>query len=298
MDRSKSAIDFYEANFTIHGEFNGNVYHTKRNGEVEKYPYEPVSHYKRTPLTIRNEWIRKYAAAVSNPHDRNYRSVIRKLNYYTPYILPEGRQKFQAETVFYVRERGEYEFLWQDSEMGSIYTVSRRTELSFSFHKAGEKLLNVFLGDELYCQRWFLVTSEDLDAQYEEWLTLYLTEILAQPEPEYESLRTWRRGMKSNRNWIIASEGKSFEEVFFTRKDLRYKDGYRQNPWIYHRKIYDHSTNPQTVAFDNAMPAVSAAWQKLNPEEKDYWNKKADKLVRKRLTGFNCFTSFRVIRDS
>jgi len=70
------------------------VHRTKRNGVVEKYPYEPVSHYKRTPLTIRNEWIRKFATQVSNPQYRDYKSVIRKLNYYTPYILPEERQKF------------------------------------------------------------------------------------------------------------------------------------------------------------------------------------------------------------
>ncbi|MCF7919613.1 MAG: hypothetical protein K9N06_06845 [Candidatus Cloacimonetes bacterium] len=298
MDRSLTALDFFEKNFDIHGEFNGKVYRTKRNGVVEKYPYEPLSHYKRTNLTIRNEWIRKFAASVSNPRNQDYGSVIKKLNYYTPYILPEGKQKFLAETVFYVRERGEYEFIWQSNEMGSVYTVSRRTDLSFSFHSEGEKLLNVYYNDDIYCQRWFIITAADLDSKYEEWLEAHLTEILAMPEPEYESLKTYWRGMQSKRNWILAMDGKLFEEIHFTRKDMKYKDGYRQNPWMYHRKTYDHSSNPQTIAFDKNMPAIASKWQELSETEKNYWKKKAREQVRKRVTGFNIFTAFSVTGDS
>ena len=283
-------VDFLEKNFAIHGEFNETVYRTKRNGVVEKYPYEPVSPYKRTALTIRNEWIRKFAVTVSNPRNPDYQSVIRKMNYYTPYILPEGKQKFLAETVFYVRERGEYEFIWQGSEMGSVSTVSKRTNLSFSFHSEGEKLLYVYYHDELYCQRWFIITAEDLDARYDEWLTDHLAEILALPEPQYESLKTYRRGMQSQRNWILALDGKIFEEVHYTRKDLRYKDTHRQNPWIYHRKTFDHGTNPQTIAFCEKMTEIGIDWQALSDAERGYWNKEANKLVRKRVTGFNLFT--------
>jgi hypothetical protein len=192
--------------------------------------------------------------------------------------------------VFYVRERGDYEFLWQGNEMGTVYTVSKRTELSLSFHCEGDKLLNIYYEDEIYCQRWFIITAEDLDAMYEDWLVVHLSEILLLPEPEYESLQTYRRGIQSQRNWILAIDGKIFEEVFYIRNDFKYKDGYRQNPWVYHRKTYDHSTNPQTVAFDSAMPAIGAAWQALSEEEKAYWNNKANKLVRKRITGFNLFT--------
>ena len=137
--RHKHRTYFIEKNFEIHGEFNDSVYRTKRNGVVEKYAYQPVSHYKRTQLTIRNEWIRKFAARVSNPRNDDYQNVIKKLNYYTPYILHEGTQKFLAETVFYVRERGEYEFLWQGSEMGNVNTISKRTYQRFSFHSEGEK---------------------------------------------------------------------------------------------------------------------------------------------------------------
>jgi len=288
-------IDFLEKNFVIHGEFNGTVHRTKRDGIVEKYPYDPVSHYNRTPLTIRNEWIRKFAAVVSNPRNSDYQSVIRKMNYYTPYILPEGKHKFLAGTVFYVRERGEYEFLWQDSEMGSVSAVSKRTCMSFSFHSEGEKLLNIYYYDELYCQRWFIITPENLDAKYEEWLELHFDEILELPEPKYESLKTYRRGMQSKRNWILSIEGKIFEEIFYSQKDFEYKDGHRQNPWVYHRRTYEHSINPQTVAFCEKMPEIGAAWQALSEEDRAYWNHEADKLVSERLTGFNLFTRERVI---
>ncbi|MCF7920484.1 MAG: hypothetical protein K9N06_11290 [Candidatus Cloacimonetes bacterium] len=289
--KTMNVTDFLEKNFVIHGEFNNTVYRTKRNGVVEKYPYEPVSPYKRTPLTIRNEWIRKFAVTVSNPRNQDYKIVIRKLNYYTPYILNEGKQKFLAETVFYVRERGEYEFLWQGNEMGTVYTLSKRTELSLSFHSEGEKLLEVYYNDEIYCQRWFIITAEeDFDAEYEEWLTDHFEDILALPEPEYESLPTYRRGMQSQRNWILALEGKIFEEVHYTRNELKYKDGYRQNLWVYHRKTYNHSTNPQTVYFCNKMKAIGAAWQELSEEEKLYWNKEAKKMVGLRFSGFNLFT--------
>ena len=286
--KDKKVTDFVEKNFVIHGEFNDTVYRTKRNGIVEKYPYEPASHYKRTPLTIRNEWIRKFAAKVSNPRNQDYKSVIKKLNYYIPYILHEGKQKFLAETVFYVRERGEYEFLWQGSEMGSVNTISKRTYQSFSFHSEGEKLLNVYYNDEVYCQRWFIITDENLDVKYEEWLTGHLADLMSMPESEYESLKTYRRGMQSKRNWILALEGKMFEEVFYTVG----VNHYSPNPWIYHRKTFDHTANPQTITFCWEMPEIGAAWQEFSNEERDYWNNEANKLVHKRLTGFNLFTSF------
>ena len=179
--------------------------------------------------------------------------------------------------------------------MGSISNVCKRTSLSFSFHSEGDILLNVYFNDELYCQRWFCITAENLDAKYEEWLELHFEEVLAQPEPAYESLKTYRRGMKSKVNWLMALEGKFMEEVHFTRKDLQYKDGYRQNPWMYHRKTYDHSGNPQTNGFNEIMPDIGTAWQALSTEEKGYWKKKANKMVRRRITGFNLFTSLEYI---
>ncbi|MCF7859680.1 MAG: hypothetical protein K9N07_10240 [Candidatus Cloacimonetes bacterium] len=298
--KTLNVTDFLEKNFAIHGEFNGEVYRTKRNGVVEKYPYQPVSPYKRTPLTIRNEWIRKFAITVSNPRNEDYKSVIRKLNYYTPYILNEGKQKFLAETVFYVRKHGDYEFLWQGNEMGSVYTVSKRTELKFSFYNAGEKLLEVYYDDEIYCQRWFIITEEeDLDAEYEDWLSEHFGEILAMPEPQYESLPTYRRGMQSQRNWILALEGKIFEEVFYSVVANHHSPNKRDyNPWIYHRKTYNHSTNPQTAYFCNKMKDIGAAWQELSEEDRANWNKETNKLVRRRVTGYNLFTRERVIEGA
>jgi hypothetical protein len=46
------------------------------------------------------------------------------------------------------------------------------------------------------------------------------------------------------------------------------------------------------------MPAIGAAWQGLSQQEREHWKKEANKLVRKRVTGFNVFTSLRVTGDS
>ena len=39
----KNVTDFVQRNFEVHGEFEGIVYRTKRNGTQEHYPYIPVS---------------------------------------------------------------------------------------------------------------------------------------------------------------------------------------------------------------------------------------------------------------
>jgi hypothetical protein len=82
--------------------------------------------------------------------------------------------------------------------------------------------------------------------------------------------------------------------VFYTRKDLNYKDGYRQNPWVYHRKGYDHSSNSQSVAFKSAVQIIGKQWQALIPAEKDHWNRLATKMQGMRWTGFNLFVSRRL----
>ena len=286
----KNKISFAEENFEIHGEFEGVVYRNKRNGEQEKYPYEPVSYYERTALTIRNEWIRKYAARVSNPRRTDYAGVIRKLNYYTPYILPAGTQEFQGETVFYVRERGDYEFRWQDSPMGFNQIVAPRTMVELSFHAEGEFGLDCWYQGELYCQRNFIITPDDLDLAYDAWLAANMEYILTLPEPEYESLKTYRRGMRSKANWLMTMTGRYNKEVVYEVPEYKYKDQKRQRPWLYHRRKYDHSVNPQTQFFNAKMVEIGKSWQELSPEEQKEWNKEATKLTKQRITGFNLYT--------
>lgn len=284
-------LEFYRKHFDIHGEFAGKVYRTKRNGEEEIYDYEPVSHYKRTPLTIRNENIRRFAATVSNPHETDYKHIVRKLYYYTPYILKTGNQEFLSETVFYVREKGSYEFLWEGSAMGNFYKLGRRSKVTLGFHSAGTKQLNIYYDGELYCQRTFLITEEtDLDAEYEDWLNAHLEEIMGLPEPEFESIKLYRRGMVSKSAWINSVTGNEGDEVFVTRKDLAYKD-VNSKPWIYHRRSYDHSVNPQSQEFNSKMPEIAGAWGELSEEEKKYWNELAAAYKYKQ-TGFNRFTSY------
>lgn len=289
-------LEFYERHFDIHGELDGKVYRTKRNGEKEVYDYQPVSHYKRTPLTIRNESIRKAVSAICTPNDPEYRSIIRKVNYYTPYILNPGSYEFLAERVFYVREKGSYEFLWEGSEMGSIYKLGKRSKVSFNFRSDASKTLSVFYKGELYCQREFMITAiEDLDAEYIDWLDAHLAEIITLPEPEFESVKIYRRGMRSKSSWLKTVAGKDGETVFLTRSDLEYKDK-RQRPWVYHRKTYDHSGNAQSQEFNGKMAEIGEAWRALSKEEKDYWNNIA-KTYKYKQSGFNRFTAHYVTNE-
>jgi hypothetical protein len=300
MDRAMHVLDFMELNMDIQGEFNGNVYHRKRNDEVEKYPYEPVSYYERTALVIRGEWIRKYVSKVSNPLEPDYSFIVKKLYYYTPYILPEGEQKILAETGFYVREQGDYELRWQGMPAGVMQKLCRRTEVKLNFPGEGEFLLQVFHKGELYCERNFIITGGDPDLYYDNWLAAHFEEILALAEPEFESLKTYRRGLRSKRNWIINLEGKCLKEVLYTRKDLEYKDGWRLYPWMYHHRDYDHGDNPQTQYFGVKMKEVGNSWQQLSFEEKAEWAKKEELLWQQqgrslhnpRMTGFNLFTKY------
>ncbi|MCF7911554.1 MAG: hypothetical protein K9M99_03420 [Candidatus Cloacimonetes bacterium] len=288
--RDKSVIDFVERNFEVHGEFEGVVYHEKRNGEQEKYPYQPVSYYQKTALTIRNEVIRRFAAMVSNPRESDYSSVIKKLNYYTPYILPCGQQKFLGETVFYVRERGDYEFRWQGMPMGFVRTVAGRTQVELSFHAEGEFELEIYFQGELYCSRSFIISSGDLEIAYNAWLSANLEHVLSLPEPQYESLKTYRRGMRSKVNWLQALTGKFHEEVVYDIPDYSYKDQKHQNPWLYHRRKYNHAANPQTQYFNNKIIEIGQNWQTLSQNQRDNWNTQAARNKKQKLTGFNLYT--------
>ena len=288
--RKKNVLDFVEHNFEVHGEFNGIVYHQKRNGEQEKYPYKPVSYYQRTPLVIRNEAIRRFVAQISNPRQPDYQSIIKKLNYYTPYILNPGTQEFMSETAFYVREKGEYEFCWQGAPVGMHRNLGKSTQVKLSFHNEGEFSLDCWLQGELYCRRIFMIIASDLETAYNVWLTANLEHILSLPEPEYESIKTYRRGLRSKVNWITALNGRCKSEILYEVPDYQYKDRQRTRPWLYHRKKYDHTTNPQTQYFNNKIKDIGRSWQLLSQKEQDNWNEQAARYEKQRLTGFNLYT--------
>jgi len=298
-------LDFMEKHIEIHGEFNGTVYREKRNGELEKYPYDPVSYYERSALVIRGEWIRKYAAKVSNPMQADYSEIAKKLYYYTPYILPKGNQKLRGETGLFVREKGDYELFWDNAPMGITQKLGKRSEVKLSFVEEGEYLLKVFYEGELYCERSFIIDGGELDVLYDNWLAANYLEILGLAEPEYESIKTYRRGMRSRRNWIIALEGKCLDDVLYTRDDFRYKDKWWQRPWIYHRKSYDHAENSQTQYFIEKMKEIGNSWQQMSAEQRAQWEEKSEILWQKegrrmhkpRISGFNLFTREEVKRN-
>ncbi|MDP8210294.1 MAG: hypothetical protein P9M05_05740, partial [Candidatus Stygibacter australis] len=108
--------------------------------------------------------------------------------------------------------------------------------------------------------------------------------------PEYESIKTYRRGLRSKVNWLTAITGKYHQEVVYEVADYSYKDHKQENPWLYHHRKYDHSVNPQTLYFNNKIKEIALNWQTLSLTERDEWNKRAARFKKLRLTGFNLYT--------
>lgn len=284
----KNKLDFIEKNFEIHGEFEGQVYRTKRNGVQEKYVCTHQSYYRRTALVMRNEAIRKAAATVTNPNEENYSEIIRKFNYYTPYILHVGSQQFLGQTVFYIRERGEYEFRISGSPVSMVQVAGKRSKIAFNFGSEGEYIIECLQGGEVYCRRSVIITAEDLDAAYAQWLAGHLEEIIGKTQVKYEKIKQYRRGLRSKRNWILAVSGKVYDEVVYTLPQVENKEHKRQYPLIYHRKAYNHKGNKQTKKFNELMPLAAQQWWGLSKEERVLWNKRAGQQKR-RLSGFNLY---------
>jgi len=54
--------------------------------------------------------------------------------------------------------------------------------------------------------------------------------ILSLPEPEYKSIKTYRRGLRSKVNWVQAITGKYHKDVVYGVVEYHYKDPERGNP--------------------------------------------------------------------
>jgi hypothetical protein len=169
--------------------------------------------------------------------------------------------------------------------------VSPRTLVELSFYAGGEFTLDCRYQEELYCQRKFIVCDSDLESAYVAWLAANLEQVLSLPEPEYESIKTYRRGMRSKVNWLTTMTGKYHEEVIYQVPEYSYKDSKQDNPWVYHRRRYNHSVNPQTTFFNNKIKEIAMDLQALSQNERDEWNKRAARSKKQRLTGFNLYTS-------
>jgi len=180
--------------------------------------------------------------------------------------------------------------------MGFNQTISPRSKVELSFHAEGEFGLDCYYHEELYCQRNFIITTGDLETAYEAWLTSNLEYVLSLPEPEYESIKTYRRGLRSKVNWITSLTGKYHEEVVYEIPDYSYKDSKGENPWLYHRRKHDHSGNPQTLYFNNKIKEIALNWQTFSQNERDDWNTRATRYQKQRLTGFNLYTKNVLLR--
>jgi hypothetical protein len=262
MSRTGGMQNYVENRFTIYGKFGDMVYRRKRNGEAYKYPYQYKAKYAATALSRRSDAIARRAAQVSNPRYADYKSIINKIYYYTPYFVYSGSYKFTCNTFFKLREKGEYEI--KINGMGIIQTLSLRTKVKYNFEEVGTYNIECWQDDYLYSEREVIViTAEaELEAVYEQWFDEHLAAILALPEPEYNSLKRYPRCLKGT-NYIRSMTGKAAEDLYLYQGN---------HPDImYSRKPADHTHNPQTHYFFLIYPHIRDCWKVTNPEFLTAW---------------------------
>jgi len=130
----------------------------------------------------------------------------------------------------------------------------------------GDYEVIVYRGDETeeYCRRKFIVLDEgtDLKAVYSDYLNEYLAEILQKDEPDFERIKTYKRGLAPKTNMILGVSGTYREQIFYQRKGSRI---------TFLRSNYDHASNMQSQLFKQQKVEAIAAWKTESSEFKSKW---------------------------
>ena len=215
----------------VHGRFGDKVYRRKRNGEPWVYDYHFIPKYAPTVLSRRVDCIAKVAAALSNPRERGYSSIAKKIYYYTPYFVYAGNYDFTCNTFFKLRSKGDYKISFDGMSMNRH--LSPRTKLNFWFDEEREYSINLYPDGKLYCQRRIIVIDDesDLEDTYVTWFFENLAEILALPEPGFRSMKIYRRGIIPNimMNFFVGK----------TDQGVMYRSCFR-NGFMYVRSSFEH----------------------------------------------------------
>ena len=258
--------------FEMHGRRDNTVHRQKRNGEFEEYEYVYHPPSSGSPLKDRTIVINRFANTVSNPQYKGYSAVLRKLYYYTPYFLTAGSYKLQGQTVFFVREDGNYTiavssisevcehlrgFSWEQR-------VCRRTKLNFTFSEEGEYEVTLSRDGIEHCRRRFIVIADDIQEAYTDYLEEHLEEILAMPEPGYSQIKIYRRGLVAKTNVVIGVSGTYRGQIYYWHKGSNI---------TFLRTNYDHSENEQSQRFKVLKSDAVSSWNAESEEFKAEWRK-------------------------
>ena len=252
MARISGFSNYIQRRFTIFGKLGDTVYRRKRNGERYSYPYQYKEKYQPTVLSRRSDEIARKAAVISNPRHTDYKSIINKIYYYTPYFVYAGEYKFTCNTFYKLREKGEYEI--KVNGMGFIRQLAPRTKEEYSFASADNYQLECWHNDELYSEREVIVISAEsaLETVYNAWFNAHLEEILALPEPDFVSLKRYPRCLKGT-TYIRSVSGKAAENLYIYQGS--------QPDMMYSRSAASHAENPQTHYFCLIYPHIRDCWK-------------------------------------
>jgi hypothetical protein len=262
MTRASGFRNYVEQRFTIYGKLGDTVYRRKRNGTAYNYPYQFKPKYSATVLSRRSNAIARIAASVSNPRHADYKSIINRIYYYTPYFVYAGSYKFTCNTFYKLREKGEYEI--KMGGMGIVRKLAPRTKVEYSFTNVGSHRLECWHNGTLYSEREVIViTAEsELEAVYGQWFAEHLAEILALPEPGFTSLKRYHRCLKGT-NYLASISGKAEENLYIYQGN--------KPDVMYSRQSADHSGNPQTHYFCLIYPHIRDCWKVVNPSFLSFW---------------------------
>lgn len=264
MQRTGGTRKFLEHNCDIHGRLGDTVYRRKRNGEKYTYPYNFQAKYEPTVLSRRSDAIIRKAAEFTNPQYKGFKSIIRKMYYYTPFFVYTGEYEFRCNTFYKIRQKGNYGIAI-DGGVVQKQKLAPRTLAGYSFIEEGVHWLRCYNGTALYSERQVIVISDDISLEdaYDDWFDLHLAEVLSQPDPAFAALPIYHRYLKSEGIYLDFS-GKVEDFVIYPAKKLKY---------MYSHKIGSYENNSQTKYFCEVMPKVLQCWQEVSPEFTEVWQK-------------------------
>jgi len=264
MPRTGGTRKFLENNCDIHGRLGDIVYRRKRNGEKYSYPYSFQAKYEPTTLSRRVSAIIRKAAEFTNPQYKGFKSIIKKMYYYTPFIVYTGEYELRCNTFYKIRKKGHYGTSI-DGGVVQLQKLAPRTKVAYRFVEEGVHWLRCYNGTALYSERQVLVISDSvsLEEAYDNWFDLHLAELLSQPDPAFASLPIYRRYLKSESIYLDFS-GKVEDFVIYPSSKTKY---------MYSHKIGSYENNSQTQYFCAVMPKVLTCWQEVSPQFSEVWQK-------------------------
>ncbi|MCF7911476.1 MAG: hypothetical protein K9M99_03030 [Candidatus Cloacimonetes bacterium] len=262
MPETGGSHKFLEHNCDIHGRLGDTVYRRKRNGVKYTYPYSFQAKYEPTVLSRRSDCIIRKAAEFTNPQYEGFKSIIRKMYYYTPFFIYPGEYEFRCNTFYMIRQKGNYG-ISIDGGVVQRQKLAPRTMAGYSLMEEGVHWLRCYNGTTLYSERQVIVIPEDisLEEAYDDWYDLHLAELLSQPDPAFATLPIYRRYLKSESIYLDFS-GKVEDFVIYPSCKLKY---------MYSHKIGSYENNHQTQYFCAVMPRVLACWQEVSPQFTEVW---------------------------